>query len=163
RLLRRLELVGHRTWGGPAGPPPPPHHWGGPGGPWRSPLSRFLILLTPAALWASLRGGRWVGAPPAGPPGGLPPVFGVWGFADRVADLDRHGERRLRGHRLERLEVVLERAVERVGALGLREADPRQLVDEAELLHHQEPLAERVDVAEVAAGDHDPVRHFPVE
>src|SRR5438067_12938333 len=39
-----------------------------------------------------------------------------------LADLDRHGERRLRGHRLERLEVVLERAVERIGPLGLPEA-----------------------------------------
>ena len=38
-----------------------------------------------------------------------------------------------------------------------------QLLDEPELLHHEEALAERARVAEVAARDDDPVRHLPVE
>ena len=65
--------------------------------------------------------------------------------------------------RLERLEVLQVRAIERVGVLGLRHDDARQLLDEAEVAHHQQALAERADVAEVAAGDDDPVRHLPVE
>ena len=82
--------------------------------------------------------------------------------ADRIADLDGHGERGLGGDRLE-VPVVEERPVQRIGPLGLGQADARQPLDQPELLHHREPLPERVHVAEVAAGDHHPVRHLPVE
>ena len=47
--------------------------------------------------------------------------------------------------------------VERVGVLGLGHDQPRQPVDEPELLHEQEALAERAGVAQVAARDDHPV------
>ena len=83
--------------------------------------------------------------------------------ADRVADLDRAGERLLRLHRTERLEARQVREVEGIGVLGLGHRDAGQLLDEPERLHHEEALAERARVPEVAAGDDDPVRNLPVE
>src|SRR5262245_50523339 len=83
--------------------------------------------------------------------------------ADRIADLDGAGQRRLRLHRREALEVRQIRAIQRFGILGLGHSDARQLLDQAEVAHHEEALAERADVAEVAARNHDPVRNLPIE
>jgi hypothetical protein len=54
-------------------------------------------------------------------------------------------------------------AVQGVGGGGLRDADARQLLDQPQLVHHREAGAQRADVAQVAARDHDPVGHAPVE
>ena len=83
--------------------------------------------------------------------------------AYRVADLDGAGEGFFGADGLERFKMPLIRAVKRVCPLGLGDDDARQFRDEAEVLHHPQPFAERGDVAEVAAGNDDDIRHFPVE
>ena len=58
---------------------------------------------------------------------------------------------------------VLVGLVERVGRLGLGHADAGQRRDDAQLLHHRQARAQGADVAQVAAGDDDPVGRVPVE
>ena len=81
----------------------------------------------------------------------------------RVADLDGARQGLLGLHRRERLEVLEEGQIKRVGVLRLGDRDAGQLLNEAELAHHQEALAEGADIAEVAAGDDDPIGDFPPE
>ena len=83
--------------------------------------------------------------------------------ADGVADLDGAGECFLGLDWLEGFEITQVRTVERIGPLGLRDDDARQLGDQPEVLHHQQSLAQRRDVAEIATGDDDHVRRLPIE
>ena len=83
--------------------------------------------------------------------------------AHRVADLNGAGEGFLRPHRLKRFKAVFERAVKRIGVFRLRNDDAGQLGNQAEVAHHHQPLAERGNIAEVAAGNDDDVRRLPVE
>ncbi len=59
--------------------------------------------------------------------------------------------------------VVHDGAVERVGSLGLDDADLGDARDEAEVVHLGEALAERGAVGEVAAGDDDVLGDLPLE
>ncbi len=61
------------------------------------------------------------------------------------------------------IEPSRERIIQRVGPFGLAHSDTRQRPNQAKLVQHQKTSAERADVAQVAAGDHHPIRHFPVE
>src|SRR6185312_9002560 len=58
---------------------------------------------------------------------------------------------------------VHEPAVERIGSLGLNDADLRDARDEAQTVHLDEALAQRGGVGQVAAGNDDVVRYLPVE
>lgn len=81
---------------------------------------------------------------------------------DRIADLDRGGD----GFRVfDRLVggMVFPHFVERCRPRGLNDRDPRNLVDDAEIIQLLHPLREGGVVAEVAARNHEPVRHLPVE
>ena len=55
----------------------------------------------------------------------------------------------------------MQAAVERIGAFGLDDADLRHALDEAEVLHLRESLAQRGAVGEVSAGNDDVVRNLP--
>ena len=81
---------------------------------------------------------------------------------DRIADLNRGRQRRLRRNRME-FPVVLVREVERIRGSGLCDDDARTLRDEAERLHHVEARAKRAHVSEISAWDDDDVGHRPVE
>jgi hypothetical protein len=50
--------------------------------------------------------------------------------------------------------------IERIGALGLDDADLRHAVDEADVLHLHKALAQRGGVGEVAAGDDQVLGHL---
>ena len=57
--------------------------------------------------------------------------------------------------------VLLVELIERVGPGRVDDGQPRRPVDQAQLRQLDERLAERADVAEVAARHDDPVRHLP--
>ena len=59
--------------------------------------------------------------------------------------------------------ALLDQFVERVGPGGVDHRQPRHAVDQAQLVQLVEGLAEGAGVAQVAAGDDDPVGHFPAE
>ena len=59
--------------------------------------------------------------------------------------------------------LLLTRCGQGVGAGGVDDGQARDAVDEAELFEFGEGLAEGAGVAEVAAGDDDPVGQFPAE
>ena len=78
-----------------------------------------------------------------------------------VADADGGGTG-VGGDRLHDAVGVDEPAVERIGALGLDDADLRPARDEAELIHLGEAFAEGGGVGEVAAGNDDVLGNLPV-
>src|SRR5207244_1308214 len=59
--------------------------------------------------------------------------------ADRISDLDRRGQRWTSLDRLEVVVTVLIDDVERICLLGLGYYDPRQLLNQPEVSHHQKP------------------------
>ena len=59
------------------------------------------------------------------------------------------------------LKCVSGSAVERIGVLGLGHRDAGQRLDQAQVLHHPEALAQGADVTQVAARDDDPSPALP--
>jgi len=59
--------------------------------------------------------------------------------------------------------LVVDQIGERVGAGGVDDGHARDAVDQAELLEFAKGLAEGAGVAQVAAGDDDPVGNLPAE
>ncbi len=51
--------------------------------------------------------------------------------------------------------------IERVGPRSVDYRKPRQSIDQPELLQFDKGFAERAGVAEISAGDDDPIGHFP--
>ena len=82
---------------------------------------------------------------------------------DRVADLDGCRLCGLRGDSFELREPRPVTAIEWICAFCLRARNPRQLVNHAELQHHEKTEAERGDVAQVAARNDNPIRHLPIK
>ena len=62
--------------------------------------------------------------------------------------------------RAEAIEIAL---IQRIGALRLGTGDTRQFGDDAQVAHEQKTTPQRADVAKVAAGNDDPIRHLPVK
>ena len=87
---------------------------------------------------------------------------GGFGPGDGVADFDGCGEGVGVGLGAE-FPALLDELVERRGAFGLDDAEAREAGDEAEGVEFAEGLAEGGDVAEVSAGEDDPVGDLPVE
>ena len=59
--------------------------------------------------------------------------------------------------------AALDELVQRIGPGGIDHRQPRDAVDQAQLVQLVEGLAEGAGVAQVAAGDDDPVGHFPAQ
>ena len=57
---------------------------------------------------------------------------------------------------------AVHQVVERRGAFGLNHGEARQLADEAELVQFAQSLAECRRIAEIAAGQNDPIRRSPI-
>ncbi len=90
---------------------------------------------------------------------------GAYGFidTDRIADLNGAGQGFSGLDRMKFLESVLVAQVERIGALRLGANQPRQAVDQAQFVHHLEPLAEGADIAEIASRNNYKIRDLPIE
>ena len=80
-----------------------------------------------------------------------------------IADLDGCGECFGVIHCRERRGAGFPVFVERRGPFGLNDGEAGNPIDESECLHLAQGFAECGDIAEIAAGHQDPVRHLPVE
>ena len=80
-----------------------------------------------------------------------------------IANANRRRQRFRIRHRMELARAAtLPILIERSRMFRLNHRQPRQLVDQAQSLRLTQPLAERRRVAEVAAGQHHPIRHLPI-